>query len=174
MRGIKINPTNRTIGEVDVPNLNKSLQGLYDLIGCDLVQLVELDRGIVMACDEEAKCRKITGAFTFYGTDLRELHSRLENGMYGQNHIQDAEADSACRYRISGVLESLPSARRTRRKNDSALSAESRRQPCRSIIPRRLASRLQARGFGGMMGKKELKHPPYAAMFLCPCRYSRK
>lgn len=70
MRGIKINPTNRTIGEVDVPNPNKSLQGLYDLIGCDLVQLVELDRGIVMACDEEAKCRKITGAFTFYGTDL--------------------------------------------------------------------------------------------------------
>ena len=70
MRGIKINPTNRTIGEVDVPNPNKSLQGLYDLIGCDLVQLVELDRGIVMACDEEAKCRNITGAFTFYGTDL--------------------------------------------------------------------------------------------------------
>lgn len=70
MRGIKINPTERTIEEVDVPNPNKSLQGLYDLIGCDLVQLVELDRGIIMACDEEAKCRKITGAFTFYGTDL--------------------------------------------------------------------------------------------------------
>ena len=70
MRGIKINPTDRTIEEVDVPNPNKSLQGLYDLIGCDLVQLVELDRGVIMACDEEAKCRKITGAFTFYGTDL--------------------------------------------------------------------------------------------------------
>jgi len=70
MRGIKINPTDRTIEEVDVPNPNKSLQGLYDLIGCDLVQLVELDRGIIMVCDEEAKCRKITGAFTFYGTDL--------------------------------------------------------------------------------------------------------
>ncbi|MDD4818296.1 MAG: DUF3846 domain-containing protein [Victivallaceae bacterium] len=70
MRGIKINPTDRTIEEVDVPNPNKSLQGLYDLIGCDLVQPVELDRGVIMACDEEAKCRKITGAFTFYGTDL--------------------------------------------------------------------------------------------------------
>ena len=70
MRGIKINPTDRTIEEVDVPNPNKSLQGLYDLIGCDLVQLVELDRGIIMVCDEEAKCKPITGAFTFYGTDL--------------------------------------------------------------------------------------------------------
>ena len=68
--GIKINPTDRTIEEVDVPNPNQSLQGLYDLIGCDLVQLVELDKGVVMACDEEAKCCKITGAFTFYGTDL--------------------------------------------------------------------------------------------------------
>ena len=68
MRGIKINPTERTIEEVDVPNPNKSLQGLYDLIGCDLVQLVELDRGIIMACDEEAKCKPVTGAFTFYGT----------------------------------------------------------------------------------------------------------
>jgi len=70
MRGIKINPTDRTIEEVDVPNPHKSLQGLYDLIGCDLVQLVELDRGIIMVCDEEAKCKPITGAFTFYGTDL--------------------------------------------------------------------------------------------------------
>lgn len=70
MRGIKINPTERTIEEVDVPNPNKSLQGLYDLIGCDLVQLVELDRGIIMACDEEAKCKPVTGAFSFYGTDL--------------------------------------------------------------------------------------------------------
>ncbi len=70
MRGIKINPTDRTIEEVDVPNPNESLQGLYALIGCDLVQLVELDRGIIMVCDEEAKCKPITGAFTFYGTDL--------------------------------------------------------------------------------------------------------
>ncbi len=70
MRGIKINPTERTIEEVDVPNPNKSLQGLYDLIGCDLVQLVELDCGIIMVCDEEAKCKPVTGAFTFYGTDL--------------------------------------------------------------------------------------------------------
>ena len=69
MRGIKINPTDRTITEVDVPNPNKSLQGLYGLIGCDLVQLVELDRGIILCCDEEGKLKPVTGAFTFFGNE---------------------------------------------------------------------------------------------------------
>ena len=53
----------------DVPNPNKSLQGLYDLIGCDLVQLVELDRGIILCCDEEGKLKPVTGAFTFFGNE---------------------------------------------------------------------------------------------------------
>jgi len=69
MRGIKINPADRTITEVDVPNPNKSLQGLYGLIGCDLVQLVELDRGIILCCDEEGKLKPITSAFTFFGNE---------------------------------------------------------------------------------------------------------
>ena len=69
MRGIKINPADRTITEVDVPNPNKSLQGLYDLIGCDLVQLVELDRGIILCCDEEGKLKPVNGAFTFFGNE---------------------------------------------------------------------------------------------------------
>mgnify|MGYP001213405134 FL=1 len=69
MRGIKINPTDRTIEEVDVPNPNNSLQGLYDIIGCDLVQLIELDRGIILVCDEEGKLKPIAGAFTFYGNE---------------------------------------------------------------------------------------------------------
>ena len=69
MRGIKINPTARTIEEVDVPNPNNSLQGLYDIIGCDLVQLIELDRGIILVCDEEGKLKPITGAFTFFGNE---------------------------------------------------------------------------------------------------------
>jgi len=64
-----INPADRTITEVDVPNPNKSLQGLYDLIGCDLVQLVELDRGIILCCDEEGKLKPVTGAFTFFGNE---------------------------------------------------------------------------------------------------------
>lgn len=69
MRGIKINPADRTITEVDVPNPNKSLQGLYDLIGCDLFQLIELDRGITLVCDEDGKLKPVTGAFTFFGNE---------------------------------------------------------------------------------------------------------
>lgn len=61
MRAIKINPTDRTIEEIDVRNPNKSLQDLYDLIGCNLIEIIELDREIIMACDEEAKCRQVTG-----------------------------------------------------------------------------------------------------------------
>ena len=33
------------------------MQELYDLIGCDLVELVQLDRGIIMAIDEEGKLK---------------------------------------------------------------------------------------------------------------------
>ena len=69
MRAIKINPTSRTIEEIDVRNPNQSLQGLYDLIGCNLVQLIELDREIIMVCDEEAKLKPIAAAFTFYGNE---------------------------------------------------------------------------------------------------------
>ena len=69
MRAIKIDPAAKTITEIDVKNPNRSLQEFYDIIGCDLVQLVELDRGIIMVCDEEAKLKRITGAFTFFGNE---------------------------------------------------------------------------------------------------------
>ena len=46
---------------------NETLQELYDLIGCDLVELVQLDRGIIMAIDEEGKLKEIKGGFTFLG-----------------------------------------------------------------------------------------------------------
>jgi len=69
MKAIKIDPTRCTIEEANVQNPNQSLQGLYDLIGCSLVQLIELDREIILVCDEEAKLRPITGAFTFYGNE---------------------------------------------------------------------------------------------------------
>ena len=69
MKAIKIDPTDRTIEEVDVRNPNKSLQDLYDLIGCKLIQIVELDREIIMVCDEEAKLKPIAAAFTFYGNE---------------------------------------------------------------------------------------------------------
>ncbi len=68
MRGILINPTDRTITEVDVKNPNQSLKHLYELISCELVELIQLDRDIILVCDEEAKLKTITGGFRFYGS----------------------------------------------------------------------------------------------------------
>lgn len=69
MRAIKIDPAAKTITEIELKRPNQSLQEFYDLIGCDLVQLIELDRGITMVCDENGKLKPITGAFTFYGNE---------------------------------------------------------------------------------------------------------
>ena len=71
MRAIKIDPVEKTVSEIELAvDPNKSLDELYRLIGCDLVQLVQLDRGIVLVCDEEARLKPIRGAFTFYGTGM--------------------------------------------------------------------------------------------------------
>ena len=68
MRAIKIDPVAKTITEIELAqNPNETLQELYNLIGCDLVELVQLDRGIIMAVDEEGKCKDARGAFTFIG-----------------------------------------------------------------------------------------------------------
>ena len=68
MRAIKIDPVAKTITEIELAqNPNETLQELYDLIGCDLVELVQLDRGIIMAVDEEGKLKEIKGGFTFLG-----------------------------------------------------------------------------------------------------------
>jgi hypothetical protein len=48
-------------------NPNNTLQELYEIIGCDLVQLVQIDRDMVMVVDEEGKCKDVQGAFTFIG-----------------------------------------------------------------------------------------------------------
>ena len=69
MRAIKIDPAAKTITEIELKRPNQSLQEFYDLIGCDLVQLIELDRGIILVCDENGKLKPITGAFTFYGNE---------------------------------------------------------------------------------------------------------
>ena len=69
MRAIKIDPVAKAVTEIDVKNPNRSLQEFYDIIGCDLVQLVELDRGIILCCDEEGKLKPVTGAFTFFGNE---------------------------------------------------------------------------------------------------------
>lgn len=68
MRAIKIAPAAKTVTEINLKkNPNETLQELYDIIGCDLVQPVQLDRGIVMVVDDEGKCKDIKGGFTFIG-----------------------------------------------------------------------------------------------------------
>ena len=71
MRAVKIDPANRTVTEIDLKkNPNNTLDELYSIIGCDLVELVELDRGIIMVVDEEGKCKTVQGAFTFIGSGM--------------------------------------------------------------------------------------------------------
>ena len=71
MRAIKIDPVAKTITEIELAqNPNETLQELYDLIGCDLVELVQIDRSIVLVCDEEGKLKKVEGGFTFIGSGL--------------------------------------------------------------------------------------------------------
>ena len=68
MRAVKIDPASRTVTEINLKkNPNRTLDELYEIIGCGLVELVELDRGIIMVVDEEGKCKAVQGAFTFIG-----------------------------------------------------------------------------------------------------------
>ena len=71
MRAVKIDPVSRTVTEIDLKkNPNRTLDELYSIIGCDLIELVELDRGIIMVVDEEGKCKTVQGAFTFIGSGM--------------------------------------------------------------------------------------------------------
>ena len=68
MRAVKIAPVSRTVTEINLKkNPNNTLQELYEIIGCDLVELVQIDRDMVMVVDEEGKCKDVQGAFTFIG-----------------------------------------------------------------------------------------------------------
>ena len=79
MRAVKIDPVSRTVTEINLKkNPNSTLQELYEIIGCDLVELVQIDRDMVMVVDEsvfaqgyaptrEGKCKDVRGAFTFIG-----------------------------------------------------------------------------------------------------------
>ena len=68
MHAVKIDPVSRTVTEINLKkNPNSTFAELYEIIGCDLVELVELDRGIIMVVDEEGKCKAVQGAFTFIG-----------------------------------------------------------------------------------------------------------
>ena len=71
MRAVKIDPASRTITEIDLKkNPNLTLDELYNIIGCDLVELVQIDADLVMVCDEEGKCKDFRGAFTFIGSGM--------------------------------------------------------------------------------------------------------
>ena len=53
MRAIKIDPVAKTITEIELArNPNETLKELYNLIGCDLVELVQIDRDMILICDE--------------------------------------------------------------------------------------------------------------------------
>ena len=68
MRAVKIDPVSRTVTEINLKkNPNNTLQELYEIISCDLVELVQIDRDMVMVVDEEGKCKDVKGAFTFIG-----------------------------------------------------------------------------------------------------------
>ena len=68
MRAIKMDPVAKTITEIELArNPNETLKELYNLIGCDLVELVPIDRDMVLICDEEGKHKEIKGGFTFLG-----------------------------------------------------------------------------------------------------------
>ena len=77
MRAVKINPVSRTVTEINLKkNPNNTLQELYEIIGCDLVALVQIDRDMVMIVDEEGKCKGVKGAFTFIGRHDHHRDSR--------------------------------------------------------------------------------------------------
>lgn len=68
MRAVKIDPVTRTVTEINLKkNPNNTLQELYEIIGCDLVELIQIDEDMVMVVDEEGKCKDVQGAFTFIG-----------------------------------------------------------------------------------------------------------
>ena len=71
MRAVKIDPVSRTVTEINLKkNPNRTLDELYSIIGCDLVELVQIDADMVMVCDEEGKCKTVRGAFTFIGSGM--------------------------------------------------------------------------------------------------------
>ena len=66
MRAIKIDPVAKTITEIELArNPNETLKELYNLIGCDLVELVQIDRDMDLICDEEGKLKAVIQGFQY-------------------------------------------------------------------------------------------------------------
>lgn len=69
MRAILIDPETRTISEIAMKNPNKDFKEFSQIIGCDLVEFVDLDREITMLVDEEGRLKDFQGGFKFFGID---------------------------------------------------------------------------------------------------------
>lgn len=68
MRAIKIDPVSRKVTEINLSkNPNRTLEELYSIIGCDLVEIIQIDTDMVMVVDEEGKLKEVKGGFTFLG-----------------------------------------------------------------------------------------------------------
>lgn len=69
MRCIVVDAEKRTIEEMDIKGVNESLTPFYDVIGCRLVDIIDIDRGITMVTDDEGKLKEYSGGFKFFGVD---------------------------------------------------------------------------------------------------------
>jgi hypothetical protein len=69
MRALLIDPTEKKIEEITLNNPNTSLQEFYDIIGCELVEIVDLGYNIILVIDEEGRLKQFDGAFKFLGCD---------------------------------------------------------------------------------------------------------
>ena len=71
MRAVKIDPISRMVMEINLKkNPNNTPQEFYEIIGCDLVELVQIDWDMVMVVNEEGKCKSVQEAFTFSGSGM--------------------------------------------------------------------------------------------------------
>lgn len=69
MRALLIDPIEKKIEEIQLNHPNESLQEFYDIIGCNLVEIVDIGYNIILVIDEEGRLKQIDGAFKFFGVD---------------------------------------------------------------------------------------------------------
>lgn len=68
MKAIKIDPIEKTITHIDLKmDPNESFKELYEIIGCDMVEFVDIGHDLQLIVDEEGRCKDIKGAFEFIG-----------------------------------------------------------------------------------------------------------
>ena len=58
-KGILINAETKTVTEVEF----EGLKGMYAVIGCELVEVIQLAKGVDLWVDEEGRCKNIVKGF---------------------------------------------------------------------------------------------------------------